>query len=48
MIRDHEHLVGLEEDSGGDLAVDNSTENTRHGAEYRLDRSECNIDLRFA
>jgi hypothetical protein len=28
MVRDHNHLVGLEEDFGGDLAADYATENT--------------------
>ncbi len=47
MVGDDNDLVGLVEYLGRYFAVDYAAEDAGHGAEYRLGRSECNIDLRL-
>lgn len=47
VIRDDNDLVVLQKYPGRYFTADYAAKNAGHGAEYRLGRSECNIDLRL-
>lgn len=47
VISDNNDLVILQKYPGRYIAVDYAAKDAGHGAEYRLGRSECNIDLRL-
>lgn len=47
VISDDNDLVVLQKYPGRYFAADYAAKNAGHGAEYRLGRSECNIDLRL-